>query len=245
MISLRQVQWAFPLRVRSKPALPPSSQATNNQQPTTNNQQPTTNNHQPPTTNNQQPTTNNNNNNCSCRCSTTVFFWQDIDSLILLCSKGLVAEVRQWWICLSDGKQWKVKRYLLKTCDFAIFILKIGCWALRDIFTHFYISQFGCFRKKWGGTPNTAQKGPSVAATDVGTLSTCGCWTKNRGFSNPQNGWFISWFQTLWTNGWFGGCLITPIFGSTPMSTKVFYDVPCKTCQWNVEGSGVVLEEPI
>ena len=21
----------------------------------------------------------------------------------------------------------------------------------------------------------------------------------------PQNGWFISWFQTLWTNGWFGG----------------------------------------
>ena len=36
----------------------------------------------------------------------------------------------------------------------------------------------------------------------------------------PQNGWFISWFQTLWTNGWFGG---TTIFGNTHIYIYLWY----------------------
>ena len=37
--------------------------------------------------------------------------------------------------------------------------------------------------------------------------------SKNRGGKTPQNGWWTQWFQTLWTNGWFGGFPI--IFGNT------------------------------
>ena len=43
-----------------------------------------------------------------------------------------------------------------------------------------------------------------------------GCWTKNRGRKTPQNGWWKSWFKTLWTNGWFGG--VSHYFWKHPLS---------------------------
>ena len=40
----------------------------------------------------------------------------------------------------------------------------------------------------------------------------------------PQNGWFLSWFQTLWTNGWFGR-VFTPLFLETPKNLHVLSEI--------------------
>ena len=45
-------------------------------------------------------------------------------------------------------------------------------------------------------------------------------WSKIWVVLIPQNGWWKKWwFQTLWTNGWFGGVL-TPLFSETPIWKK-------------------------
>ena len=49
----------------------------------------------------------------------------------------------------------------------------------------------------------------------------------------PQNGWWKSWFQTLWTNGWFGG--FPMIFGLTPkfksqMTKATPFNLPISGC---------------
>ena len=62
-----------------------------------------------------------------------------------------------------------------------------------------------------------------------------GCQPKNRGKTH-QHWWFISW-KTLWTNGWFGGVLPPPIFGSTPVSRWINYTK--KTPKWKTHKFGL------